>query len=488
MSASSLLRSSWLLLLLLPWLPADAADGPARSRPNILLAIADDWGFPHAGIYGDPVVRTPTFDRLAREGVLFRHAYVSSPSCTPSRSALLTGQHHWRLEEAANLWSTLRREFATYPELLAADGYFIGHSRKAWGPGRLEPGGRSVDPSGPVHKDFGSFLSARPAGSPFCFWFGSPDPHRPYVPGTGVGRGMDLDRIRVPGALPDDPVVRSDIADYYFEVERFDREVGEALALLEASGELDNTIVVMTGDHGMPFPRAKSNLYDLGTRVPLAVRWGGVAGSRRVVDDFVSLVDLAPTFLEIAGLPVPGTFTGRSLLPLLRSDRSGRVDPARDHVVFGKERHVPSQERGNLAGYPGRGLRTADFLYLRNHRPELWPNGIADGAASEKGNAFADCDDGPTKAFVVAHRGDARGRRYFELAFGLRPAEELYDLRSDPDQLVNVASEAGYQGDLLRLRERLTRELKALGDPRETGDAVRFEEYPYYGGRLGPGR
>src|SRR5437870_3371236 len=145
----------------------------AAERPNILLAIADDWGWPHAGVYGDPVVQTATFDRVAREGILFTHAFISSPSCTPSRAALLTGQWHWRLEESANLWSTLQAKFRTYPEVLRDAGYFVGHSRKAWGPGRIEPGGRKQNPAGPTFRDFAAFLKARPQDRPFCFWWGS---------------------------------------------------------------------------------------------------------------------------------------------------------------------------------------------------------------------------------------------------------------------------------------------------------------------------
>lgn len=457
----------------------------ADRSPNIFIAMADDWGWPHAGVYGDPVVRTPTFDRLAKEGVLFANAFVSSPSCTPSRGALLTGQYHWRLEENANLWSTLQTRFRTYPEILRDAGYATGHSRKAWGPGRLEAGGRQEDPTGPLFRNFGEFLKQRPEGKPFCYWFGSSDPHRPYVAGTGVKSGLDLGKIRVPGCFPDHETIRSDIADYYFEVERFDREVGEALEQLKAAGELDKTIIVMTGDHGMPFPRGKSNLYDLGTHVPLVIRWPGQFPAGTVVEDFVSTTDLAPTFLWTAGLQIPAEMTGRSLMAQLTPMQTGQKDPSRDHVIFGKERHVPSQERGNTAGYPGRAIRTRDFLYIRNFRPELWPNGIADGKASEKGNAFADCDDGPTKSFLVTHQHDPAITPFFDLAFAKRPAEELYDLKSDPEQLVNVADRPEFRTQRDRLWQQLESELKASQDPRVIGGAEKFDAYPYLGGRTG---
>ena len=184
------------VLLALPVGPGQPLAGglgrPAgETRPNILLAIADDWGWPHAGAYGDPVVRTPTFDRLAREGVLFDHAYVASPSCTPSRAALLTGQWHWRLEESASLWSTLRWDYRVYPELLARAGYHVGLQGKGWGPGRLEPGGRTENPAGREYESLEAFLDARPQGRPFCYWFGSLDPHRDYEEGTGAASGTE---------------------------------------------------------------------------------------------------------------------------------------------------------------------------------------------------------------------------------------------------------------------------------------------------------
>ncbi|MBT7093818.1 MAG: sulfatase-like hydrolase/transferase, partial [Bacteroidetes bacterium] len=224
-------------------------------RPNILFCIADDWGWPHAGSYGDAVVKTPTFDRLATEGVLFEHAYVSSPSCTPSRNAILTGQYHWRLGQGANLHSTLDVNIPVYPLLLEEAGYFIGHWRKCWGPGKLKPGGYTdTYPGGPAFDGFKDFIDQRPDEQPFCFWLGSSDPHRGYKLNSGRESGMDISAIQVPAFYPDEEVIRSDIADYYFEVQRFDSDCGEAISLLEEIGELENTLILMTGDHGMPFP------------------------------------------------------------------------------------------------------------------------------------------------------------------------------------------------------------------------------------------
>lgn len=460
-----------------PRLARGAERTPAR--PNILFCIADDWGWPHAGAYGDPVVRTPAFDRLAAEGVLFENAFVTAPSCTACRNSILTGQWHWRLEEGANLWSTLHPKFPVYPLLLEDAGYFVGHWRKAWGPGDWRALGRRRDPAGPTFKSFADFLKARPGVQPFCFWLGTSDPHRPYVWQSGAKSGIRIDRIRLPADLPDHETVRHDVADYYYEAQRFDRDVAAALALLEESGELDNTIIVMSGDHGMPFPRHKCQLYDSGTHVPLAVRWGAKVDPGRRVTDFVSLADLAPTFLEAAGVAIPEQMTGRSMLDVLRSKRSGRVDPSRDQVLTGRERHGQTQEKPNPGGYPMRAIRTDDFLYIRNFAPDRWPGGCPDADKAFGGRAHGDCDGSPTQEFVVEHREDPKYQRFYQLAFGKRPAEELYDLRQDPDQLSNVADRSEYREVQARLAERLMGELKATGDPRVLGGAEPFDHHAY---------
>lgn len=453
----------------------------ADERPNILFAIADDWSWPHAGAYGDPVVKTPTFDRLAREGILFQHAFVSSPSCTPSRGAILTGQWHWRLGAAGNLWSIFPDEITTYAEILEQRGYATGSTGKAWGPGRPETPGRAL--AGKRYRNFQDFLANRPKDKPFCFWLGSSDPHRPYKAGSGAAAGIELDKIRVPACFPDAPEVRSDIADYFVEVQRFDRLVGQALEALEQIGEGDDTIVVMTSDNGMPFPRCKSNLYDMGVRMPLAIRWPARAPAGRVVDDFVSFVDFAPTFLAAAGIEIPQEMTGRDLIGVLTSDQSGRVDPSRDFTVFGKERHCPAQEAPDMGGYPCRAIRTDDYLYIRNFRPDRWPAGTPHHErAVIPGAWFGDCDNGPTKSYMVDNKDrDAHHRRLYDLAFGKRPAEELYDLTKDPDQLTNVADDPQYKAVKERLAKQLTGILRSTQDPRVVG-GLDFDAFPYLGG------
>src|SRR6185503_13989215 len=191
-------------------------------RPNILLVVADDWSHPHAGAYGDRTVKTPAFDRVAREGALFENAFTTAPSCTPSRAAILTGQTPHRLAEGGNLHSFLPARFAVYPDLLEAAGYHVGFTGKGWGPGRFEPGGRTRNPAGPAFESFEAFLQKRPSGAPFCYWFGSNHPHRPYQAGSGARAGLRAESVAVPAFLPDTPEVRNDLLDYYQEVQLFD--------------------------------------------------------------------------------------------------------------------------------------------------------------------------------------------------------------------------------------------------------------------------
>lgn len=447
---------------------AGASAQAGRKRPNILFAIADDQSYWHTSAAGYKGVSTPNIDRIAKSGVRFTHSFCSSPSCTPSRGAVLTGQHFWRLREGGNLWSTLPKDIPVYTDLLEAAGYHLGLTGKGWAPGDFKPGGYTRNPAGPAYKDFDAFLAARPKDAPFCYWFGGADPHRPYEQGMAAKAGFKIENIDVPSWLPDTPEVRHDIAEYLFEIQRFDSNVGKIIAAIEKAGELENTLVVVTSDNGMPFPRAKTNLYDSGTRMPLAISWPAEIPGGRVVDDFVSHTDFAPTFLDAAGMNPRGEMTGRSLLPLLKSKSSGIVDKGRDRAFTGRERHT--QMRAGAVGYPMRAVRTRDFLYIRNFETDRWPSGDPPH--------FGDIDNGPSKE-VVLNRKDL----FYELSCGKRPAEELYDLRKDPAQQRNLAADKGYAGDRSKLAALLKDEMTRTKDPRATGGPVIWDSSPYYGGR-----
>lgn len=456
-----------LVLATVDWVPA------ADSRPNILFAMADDWAWPHAGVYGDKVVQTPTFDRVAREGMLFSHAFSVTPSCTASRAAVLTGQTSHRLEESGNLHSILRKKFDTYPDLLEAAGYHIGLTGKGWGPGVLEGSGRTRNPAGPNFRDFATFLAGAPADKPFCFWLGHRDPHRPYAKGSGVASGMKPENVFVPPYLPDTEETRSDICDYYFAVQRYDRDVGAAMELLEKAGRLDNTIVIMTGDNGWPFPRGKANLYDAGTRQPLGIRWPAKVKAGRRSDAMISFADFAPTLLEAAGLKPTSAMTGRSFFDLL----TGESSIVRDRVFVERERHA--NVRQNDLGYPCRAIRTREYLYIRNFHPERWPAG--DPEMWKAVGPFGDIDGGPTKDVIVKGQNDAALGKFFQLACGKRPAEELFDVVKDPFQLTNLAERPEHAEAKKKLHAELERWMKETGDPRAAGEDDRWDRYPYYG-------
>ncbi|MCM8531536.1 MAG: sulfatase-like hydrolase/transferase, partial [Lentisphaeraceae bacterium] len=244
-----------------------------EKRPNILIALADNWAFPTASAYGDKVVKTPTFDRIAKNGILFNEAYCQIPSCSPARAVLLSGQAFCRLGSGANLWG-FWPEVKNYPDLLKESGYHVGYTIKGWGPGYFgNKPHKALNPAGKYYKQFAEFIDDNNGDKPFCFWFGSHDPHMPWNKGGEHKKGIDQSKIRVPKYLPDHPVVRQEIAEYYGEVQKFDYEVNEMYKLLEKKGMLENTILIMMGDNGWQAPRGLANLYDAGTKTCMAIQW-----------------------------------------------------------------------------------------------------------------------------------------------------------------------------------------------------------------------
>jgi|TARA_B100000809_G_scaffold265254_1_gene323509 N-sulfoglucosamine sulfohydrolase len=507
-------------------------------RPNILLAFADDWGR-YASAYaqreGDlslnQLIDTPNFDRVANEGALFNNAYVPAPSCTPCRSSLLSGSYFWQTGLGAILVGAVWDEsIPTYPLELEQAGYHIGHTYKVWSPGRMknapyggertqyEPAGSNygrfsfcatehVDSHGvdgakqllydETRANFDAFLEARPDDEPFCYWWGPTNTHRRWQKGSGKALwDIDPDDLasRLPEFLPDVHDVREDVADYLGECMAVDAGLGVLLQRLQEIGELDNTLVVVSGDHGIPgFPRAKCNLYDIGCEVALAARWPGQIAAGRTIDDFVNLMDLAPTFLDACDVAIPDSMTADSLLPLLTSPHSGQIESERTFVVTGRERHVHKARDGFLP-YPQRAIRTRDHLYIHNFAPDRWPAGDPCGlddptttapsfAALETDTmvCYPDLDASPTKAWMVHHRAEPDVERAFELGFGKRPLEELYDLGDDPHYLHNVAGQAAYTEVQAELKARLFEVLREQQDPRVVEQPCRFEAPPYVG-------
>ena len=505
-------------------------------RPNILFAFADDWGryaSAYRQIEGDntpnALLDTPNFDRVAREGALFTNAFVPAPSCTPCRSSLLTGRYFWQTERGAILQGAVwDSAIPSYPLLLEEAGYHIGYTYKVWSPGtprdapyggdrtRYAPAGTKfgefsfvVTENVPEHgvegakqilydesrQNFDAFLEARPPDTPFCYWWGPTNTHRKWQRGSGKALwGLEPDDLkgRLPAFLPDVHDVREDVCDYLGECLAVDAGLGLLLDRLEELGELDNTLVVVSGDHGIPgFPRGKCNLYNLGCEVALVARWPGGIPAGRTLNDFVNLMDLAPTFMEAAGLEPHSGMTGRSLLNVLTSSQDEQVDPERTFVITGRERHVGTAREDNLP-YPQRAIRTKDFLYIRNFAPDRWPMGDPKGLddptteppsfddlCDDTRIVYPDMDASPTKAWMVHHRGEDQVRRLFEMGFGKFPAEELYDLRVDPHYLNNVVEDARYREVRQQLSEQLMNVLTEQEDPRVVEPDCRFERSPF---------
>jgi arylsulfatase A-like enzyme len=448
----------------------------AADRPNLLLILGDNWRWPNAGALGDPLARTPTFDRIAREGALFTHVFNPAPSCSPCRASLLTGKYPHQLGERANLWSGFPQDTPVFTQLLRAAGYDLGYNGKPWGPGIAEASGWKENPVGPRFKDFAAFLAQRGDQRPFFYWIGNTDTatrggKTPFVADSGL-RAAD---VKVPPELPDCLETRQDLLNYYGGIARLDIEAARALQLLEQRGELERTIVVYTSDNGWQLPRGLGNVYDRGSRVPLAIRWGGKPLGGRQVDGFVNLGELGPTFLELAGLTPPPEMSLHSLVPLLKGATGG---PGRGHVFIERERHA--DVRHDHLGYPVRAIRTEDFLYVHNLRPERWPAGDPD-VFFVHGRPYGDVDTTLVKDVLLAHLTDPAYARQVGLSFARRPAEELYDLRVDPDQLLNVATDPRYTADLRRLRNRVEEWRKETGDPRLDPNHEGFDRFPYLG-------
>ena len=461
------------------------------TRPNILFCIADDASWPHMSAYGCKFLNTPNFDRVAREGILFNNAFTPLPKCSPSRAAILTGRYAWQNEEACDHFGIFPAKFKVYTNLLADAGYHVGFTAKGWGPGDFLAGGFKQNPAGKMYSqkklkppttgisridyaaNFEEFLKDRPKGDPFCFWYGGTEPHRPYEAGSGLKAGKKLSDVTVPPYLPDDEIVRSDLLDYGLEIEWFDSHVGRMIKTLEAAGELDNTIIIVTADNGMPFPRVKGHIFEDACHLPLAIRWPAAIKGGRTVDDFVSFVDFAPTFLEVAGLKPLPEMSGQSLLALWKSPASGQIESRRDHVLLGRER--TDVGRPGDVGYPVRAIRTKDFLYVHNFEPDRWPCGNPE-------TNFQDTDDSPTKSLVLKLK-DPGDYKFFDLSMGKRPSEELYDLHADAGCVKNIAGRPDLAAKKAELWQQLQKQLKEQQDPRILGKGDVFDHYQYTGNK-----
>lgn len=498
-------------------------------RPNILIAMSDNQSYPHAGAYGERLVNTPGFDHIAEQGILFMNAFSSSPGCAPSRASILTGRYPWQNEEAGGHQTLYPAKYVTFTDILEEAGYHVGFTGKGCAPFNWKQGGRDRDPAGNEYNDiryewadsikipdqdipdpeafasnismvnytenFRLFLSEKEDNEPFCFWYGSREPHVPFEEGAGLRSGKNIDDVKTPAFLPDHVPVKQSIMDYAYEIDWFDKHLVKMIEILKENGQFDNTIIIVTSDNGMQFPYAIANCYEYGIHVPLAVSWPEKIKKGRVVKDIVNLTEIAPTILELTNISPGGMqpISANSFADILFSERSGIINPSRDATYAGRERH--SSARWMNLGYPQRAVRTHDFLYIRNYYPERWPAGAPQlldmnkpdklgymHGLDENGNytgiAYCDIDETVTKTYLIENMDNPEVFPYFELAMGKRPKEELFNLKADPYTVNNLAEDAMYSAELEKMRKKLDDFLLTTEDPREVGpNPDIFENY-----------
>ncbi|MGQ9620595.1 MAG: sulfatase family protein [Bacteroidales bacterium] len=488
------------IILVSPLLLAGCGEGAGKKlperKPNILIAMGDDISWPHMGAYGTTWIKTPGFDRVARDGILFHNAYTPNAKSSPSRACFLTGRNSWQLEEAANHIPFFPVKFKSFIEALGENGYYTGYTGKGWAPGvaldstgktrqltgiafnsrKLNPPAKGIS-NNDYAGNFEDFMNSHPSEMPFCFWYGSFEPHRRYEYQSGVKKGgKNLEDIpAVFSFWPDNEIVRNDLLDYAFEIEHFDQHLVRILNILEEKGELENTIIIVTADNGMPFPRVKGQAYEYSNHMPLAIMWKkGIKKPGRRIYDYISFIDFAPTLLETAGIKADSSgmqpVQGRSFTDIFNTRKNRFVDKTRDYVLIGKERHDVG--RPDDDGYPIRGLIHNSFLYIRNYKPGRWPAGNPE-------TGYLNCDGSPTKSWILNLRRSKINNIYWNLSFGLRGGEELYNIGNDPECINNLVNNPGYSSVWQDLRERMFNLLLNQKDPRMFGKGDIFDKYTY---------
>ncbi|CAN0466297.1 unnamed protein product, partial [Laminaria digitata] len=462
-------------------------------RPNILVIMFDYAGLDMSA-YGSSYVNTPGFDAIAKEGILFNKAYTPNAKCAPSRAALMTGRNSWQLDAAANHVIYFPPKFKTYQEVLVENGYTTGHTGKGYAPAlTLTANGSEREVMGPAFNkktlipattgigpndysaNFIDFLDQSPKNEPWSFWVGSVEPHRGYEYGSGVRlAGKTTDMIdNFPPYWPDNEVTRNDLLDYAYEIEDTDKHIQKILKTLKERNLLENTLVIVTSDHGMPFPRVKGNQYENSNHVPMALLWKRKSKTK-IVDDYISFIDLAPTFLEVAGIDWQSSgmhpAAGKSLMNIITSEESGQIEKDRNYVLVGKERHDTG--RPNDVGYPIRGIYKEGMLYLKNYEITRWPSGNPE-------TGYLNTDGGPTKTEILNLRRSGKNKHFWRLNFGKRVSEELYNIDKDPFCMVNLADHITFEVIKEQLKSEMEGKLLGQNDLRMKDFGHLYEAYPF---------
>jgi N-sulfoglucosamine sulfohydrolase len=417
----------------------------SASNTNFIIFIADDISWDDFGCYGNRQVKTPVVDNLAENGIKFNNTYLTASSCSPSRNSILTGRYPHNTG-AAELHTQPPLDMISFPELLKANGYFTAHSGK-WHMGDYAE--RGFDVISRTYEEIGNsgsdswvkVVQERPRNKPFFLWYASLDAHRDWGENKYSGT-HNPDSIVPPFYLHNGPETRKDLAQYYDEVHRFDVRIGEVIAELEKQGELDNTMIIVMSDNGRPFPHSKTRVNDRGMKTPFVIYWPGkVTTTPQISNSLVSVIDIAPTILEIAGQCTPESFQGVSFLPVIK-------DPSRDfrNYVFAEHNWHDYEAHERM-------VRNKNFMYILNSRPNLSQLGPADAVSSP---AYRELKELKTTGKLSAAQAD--------IFMVPRPYEELYDYSKDPLQLLNVASVPEYAEALEELRGVLQKWMEETGD------------------------
>lgn len=415
----------------------------AQKKPNFLFFLTDDWGYDVLGCYGNTTIKTPNIDNLAAGGLKFQNAILTTSSCSPSRCSMITGRYPHNTG-APELHSTLPAGQVMFPELLRKAGYYTALSGKNHMGDEVKPAFDTISlgkgPGG--ERDWVSIMKNRPVDKPFFFWFACHDGHRPWQFDKD-GNRFDPATVKVPAMMFDGPETRKDIAGYYHEISRADYFLGELIKELKRENVLDNTYIIFMSDNGMPFPRCKTRLYDSGIKTPFIVSGPGIKPG--VTYTMISAVDLSATVLAIVNIPKDHRIQGVSFLPVLKNPKA----KTRDFAFSEHNWHVFKNHE--------RSVRYGDWLYIRNSYPER--RNLA-GESTDQFPAGKELWDAYAQHLTKPWQEDV-----FMMP---RPAEELYNVKTDPNQFHNIAADKANQKMLAFLSGKLNAWIKETGDNKPT--------------------
>ncbi len=407
----------------------------ADAPPNIIIFLADDVDWKDFGCYGNDAVHTPNIDAMASDGLRFTDAFLTTSSCSPTRISVLSGRYpHATGAEDLHMPAPAGLKFL--PTYLKEQGYFTGHMQKThYGPN----GNKQFDWYSKGVNEFDKFLDEC-GDRPFFMWVGFHDAHRPYKKGA-FDPPHDPAKVKVPAYLVDDAATRGDIAMYYDEIARMDMNIGRMLAELKKRGRLDNTLAIFFSDNGMPFPRAKGTAYDSGIGTPLVMQWPAVIKAGGENTDLASVIDLAPTVLDVAGIKTPKEMQGRSMLNILKNPaEQGR------EIIFAERNWHNADEHIRCA-------RTKQYKLIRN------------AYLDEPFGHPSDCSSSPSWKSLLQRKEAGKLAAGQEHIFqSPRPRWELYDVQKDPNEFNNLADDPKYKD----VRDELVAALETWRE--ETGD------------------